>query len=107
VNNLRVLAYLRANFGADDEAINLWFRHWVSETFGPLETMLAGDKRTGRFCHGDTPGMADICLYAQVLNNKRFGVDMKPYPTIQRIHDACLLLPAFQAAAPDKQPDAE
>ena len=107
VNNLRVLAYLRTNFGAGEDAINAWVRHWVAETFGPLETMLASDKRTGRFCHGDTPGMADICLYAQMLNNKRFGVDMTPYPTIRRIYDACAALPAFQAAAPDRQPDAE
>lgn len=107
VNNLRVLNYLRANFGAGDDAVNSWFRHWVAETFGPLELMLAGDRRTGRFCHGDAPGMADIFLYAQMLNNTRFGVDMKPYPTIQRIRDACAALSEFQAAAPDKQPDAE
>lgn len=107
VNNLRVLNYLRTQFGADDETVNRWARHWVVETFGPLERMLAGDKRTGRFCHGDAPGMADLCLFAQMLNNKRFGVDMQPYPTIQRIHDACAALPAFIAALPDKQPDAE
>ena len=66
-----------------------------------------GDARTGRFCHGDTPGLADLCLYAQVLNNGRFGVEMSFYPTISRIFEACAMLPAFAAAAPDKQPDAE
>ncbi len=69
--------------------------------------MLASDPGTGRFCRGDRPGLADICLYAQVLNNRRFGIDMEPYPTIRRIFDACAALPAFIAAAPENQPDAE
>jgi maleylpyruvate isomerase len=107
VNNLRVLAYIKSVFGADEAATQEWFRHWVAETFAPLEAMLAGDARTGRFCHGDRPGLADLCLYAQVINNRRFGVDMAPYPTIARIFDACQALPAFAEAAPDRQPDAE
>lgn len=107
VNNLRVLSYLKSAFGADDDAAADWFRHWVNETFDPLERMLAGDSRTGRFCHGDMPGLADVCLYAQVLNNRRFNVDMSRYPTIGRIFKACTALPEFERAAPDKQPDAE
>ena len=107
VNNLRVLAYLRSAFGAGEEAISAWFRHWVAETFAPLEAMLVVDARTGRFCHGDAPGLADLCIYAQVMNNGRFGVDMSSYPTLSRIFEACAMLPAFAAAAPDKQPDAE
>ena len=107
VNNLRVLNDLRSRFGADDEAIGGWFRHWVSQTFEPLESILASDLAIGRFCHGDTPGLADICLVAQVANNARFNVDMSPYPTIARINDTCLELTAFADAAPSKQPDAE
>jgi len=107
VNNLRVLGYLKSRFGANDETTAEWFRHWVTETFGPLEKMLAGDPATGRFCHGDKPGFADLCLHAQVINNRRFGVDMSPYPTIARIYDACAALPAFAKAAPENQPDAE
>ncbi|HHZ08406.1 MAG TPA: maleylacetoacetate isomerase [Rhizobiales bacterium] len=107
VNNLRILDYLRSEFGADDAAVTAWFRHWVAATFAPLEAMLASDPGTGRFCRGDRPGLADICLYAQVLNNRRFGIDMEPYPTIRRIFDACAALPAFIAAAPENQPDAE
>jgi maleylpyruvate isomerase len=107
VNNLRVLAHLKSAFGADDAATADWFRHWVRETFDPLEVMLAGDPRTGRFCHGDTPGLADVCLYAQVLNNRRFGIEMASYPTIARIFDACAALDAFARAGPERQPDAE
>ena len=107
VNNLRVLDALRSRYGADDTEISDWFRHWVNETFGPLERMLAESTDTGAFCHGHKPGMADICLVAQVANNARFNVDMTPYPTIGRIRDACMEIPAFVDAAPQRQPDAE
>ncbi|MAW86299.1 MAG: maleylacetoacetate isomerase [Phyllobacteriaceae bacterium] len=107
VNNLRVLNAIRERFGADDAAVAGWFRHWVAETFAPMEQMLAASEATGEFCHGDHVTMADLCLVAQVANNGRFGVDMEPYPTIRRIHEACMAIEAFQAAAPMNQPDAE
>ena len=107
LNNLRVLNDLRTRFGADDAAVRAWIHHWVRETFAPLEAMLAGDTQTGTFCHGEQPGMADACLYAQVITNRRFDVDMAPYPTITRIFAAAATLPAFDKAAPENQPDAE
>jgi len=107
INNLRVLEELKSRFGADDAGAAGWFRHWVGLTFGALEKRLASEPQTGRFCHGDTPTLADICLVPQVVNNTRFEVDMAPYPTISRIHKACLDVPAFADAMPGKQPDAE
>ncbi|WP_254026322.1 maleylacetoacetate isomerase [Mesorhizobium ventifaucium] len=107
VNNLRVLTSLRTLFGAGDEDVANWFRHWVNEGFQPLEKILASSADTGTFCHGDTPGLADICLTAQVTSNARFGVDLTRYPTIARIRAACMALPAFQRAAPENQIDAE
>ncbi len=107
VNNLRILNTLRERFGADDAAVADWFRHWVATTFAPLEHRLATERETGTFCHGETPTIADLCLVAQVANNARFAVDMTPYPTIRRIDAACNALPAFQSAAPARQPDAE
>jgi maleylpyruvate isomerase len=107
INNLRVLAYLKGQYGLDDDSVNEWAKHWVIQTFGPLETMLSTDSRTGKFCHGDTASLADVCLFAQMLNNRRFGVEMAPYPTINRIFESCMQLPSFVQALPDKQPDAE
>lgn len=107
INNLRVLNALRGRYGADDAEIADWFRHWVDETFAPLDALLSRDAGTGTFCHGETPGMADVCLVAQVANNERFNVDMSRYPTICRIRDACMEIPAFADAAPARQPDAE
>ncbi|ESZ25130.1 MULTISPECIES: maleylacetoacetate isomerase [unclassified Mesorhizobium] len=107
VNNLRVLTSLRTLFGAGDEDIANWFRHWVNEGFQPLEKIMASAAERGTFCHGDAPGLADICLAAQIASNARFGVDLTPYPTIARINAACMALPAFQKAAPRNQIDAE
>lgn len=107
LNNLRVLTYLTKQMGVSEGAKLAWYRHWIALGFTALEGLLAGHPNTGRFCHGDTPTMADICLVPQVFNAKRFDCPLDAYPTMMRIHDACQALPAFAAAAPAKQPDAE
>ena len=106
VNNLRILNALRSRYGADEAEIADWFRHWVNETFQPLENILSRSSATGRYCHGDQISVADLCLVAQVANNARFNVDMTPYPVISGIRDACMEIPAFVDAAPARQPDA-
>lgn len=105
LNNLRVLGRIADQFNADEAAQKDWFQHWVSTTFAALETTLARDAATGACCHGDAPGLADLCLYAQVWNNRRFDVDLAPYPTILRIFEHLDTLPAFRYAAPPNQPD--
>ena len=106
VNNLRVLRYIADEFGADADAKKAWFTNWTTEGFAALEARLSLEPETGEFCHGDMPSLADICLYAQVLNNKRFDVDTDPYPTIMRIFTHCDALPEFQDARPEHQMDA-
>ncbi|OZI71149.1 maleylacetoacetate isomerase [Bordetella genomosp. 12] len=107
LNNLRVLKYLKHDLKVEEEAKNAWYRHWVDTGLSALEAMLAQSPETGRFCHGDTPTLADVCLVPQVFNARRFGCDLSAMPTILRIEQACSALPAFQNAAPENQPDAE
>lgn len=106
INNLRVLTYLQDQFGHPPDDVAQWFRHWMETEFSSLEKTLADDPRTGTFCFGDTPGLADICLIPQVINGQRFDVSLSSYPAIKRIFDAAMALPAFDKAAPMKQPDA-
>lgn len=107
LNNLRVLKYLVKEAGVSEEVKNAWYVHWVQQGFAALELQLARSPETGRFCHGDQPTLADCLLVPQVFNAVRFNIDMGPYPTIARIAAACDALPAFAAAHPSRQPDAE
>ncbi len=106
LGNLRVLQYLDRECGMPQPERELWSRHWIEIGFDALEQMLGEHPLTGRFCVGDSPGLADICLVPQVYNARRWGVEMERYPAINRIHAACRELSAFQQAAPDAQPDA-
>lgn len=107
IQNLRVMSYLRQKFDQTEESAFTWSRHWIETGFDAYEAMLTHGPEQGTFSHGDSPTMADMCLVPQVFNATRFKVEMKRYPAIQRIYDACMKLPAFDAAQPSKQPDAE
>ncbi|MEO8848035.1 MAG: maleylacetoacetate isomerase [Casimicrobiaceae bacterium] len=107
LDNLRVLQYLESALHADDAARDAWYAHWVALGLSALETQLADDPRTGRFCHGDAATLADCCLVPQLANARRASMDLAPYPTLLRIDAACLALPAFANAAPAMQADAE
>ena len=106
VNNLRILKHLETEYGVDAEGKGAWFRKWATAGLTALEQRLSSEPETGDFCHGNAVGLADLCLYAQVLNNARFDVDMSAFPTIERIHANCLQVPALIDAMPANQVDA-
>lgn len=105
LNNLRVLQHLEHRFGLGERDRTAWYRHWIAEGFNALERRLA-DGGAGRCCHGDEVSLADVCLVPQVYNARRYQVDLAPWPTIRRVDAACNALPAFEAARPERQPDA-
>ncbi len=107
LNNTRVLTYLTGPLGLSSETRNTWYHHWIALGLQALEARLAGERETGKFCHGDAPGLADCCLVPQLANARRFKCDVAPYPTLLGIEANCQALEAFRRAAPDQQPDAE
>jgi maleylacetoacetate isomerase len=106
IDNLRVLNYLRQELGQDEAGVARWFNHWIAAGFDAIEQRLA-EPLTGRFMHGDTPTLADICLIPQVTNAGNFKLDLAPYPRIRAIYDHAMMIPAFADALPARQPDAE
>jgi maleylpyruvate isomerase len=107
LQNTRITKYLEQELKLDEAARKRWIVHWITEGFTALETMLAGDPATGKFCHGDTPTMADVLLVPQMFSARRFGADLEAFPTLRRIDEHCQTLKAFQDAAPNKQADFE
>jgi maleylacetoacetate isomerase len=107
VNNLRIGQHLQKTFNASADDVVTWQRHWITIGFDAIETMLSGSKDTGAFCHGDVPTLADICLIPQCANARRAKLGIGAWPTIARIEALALAHPAFAAALPQNQPDAE
>ena len=106
LQNLRILRHVAGELGAGDAGMAAWFEHWVGRGFTALEALVAGHPQTGRFCHGDRPTLADVCLVPQLYNARRRDLDLSSYSTLVRIERECLALDAFASAAPDRQPHA-
>jgi maleylacetoacetate isomerase len=104
LQNTSVTRFLQGTLNVDDAALKIWLREWVARGLRTFEEMLAPGG--GDFCVGDAPTLADVCLVPQCHSARRFGVDPTVYPRIAHIERACAQLPAFQSAAPDRQPDA-
>ena len=107
IQNLRVLNYVKKEYNQTDEQVNRWAQHWIDLGLGALEQMITAQTARGKFCFGDSPTLADICLVPQLGNARRFGCDVSRYPSILSIEKTCVAIPAFADAAPEKQPDAE
>ena len=107
MNNLGVQKYLKHQAGLDQQQLDDWYRHWITQGFTALEQLLANGGQSGQFCHGDRPGLADCCLVPQLYNARRYRCDLKAFPTLTRIEKNCSQVLAFQQAEPENQPDAE
>jgi maleylpyruvate isomerase len=105
LNNLRVLNYLKSPLGRQQDQIDGWIAHWIIEGFGALETLI--ERHGGRFAFGDQPSLADCALVPQVFNAERFAIDLAPFPRLRAAVEHARALPAFAAAHPDRQPDAD
>ncbi|HEX6706471.1 MAG TPA: maleylacetoacetate isomerase [Albitalea sp.] len=106
LNNLRVLRYLVHDMGLADEQKNRWYQHWAESGLEVVERQLAGHPATGRFCHGDTPTLADVVLVPQIFNAQRMNCRLDHVPTVMRVFDECMKLDAFAGTQPSACPDA-
>lgn len=107
INNLRILQYLENTLHLDAAQRKVWYLHWIEVGLDAFEKQLATYNQTGDFCYGITPTLADICLVPQVYNANRFGYSVEHLPRVAKAVQACSQLPAFIAAEPANQPDAE
>lgn len=105
VNNHRVRDYLETEHGWSNDATMTWYRHWLAVGFTDLEAMLEKRAIPTPYCFSDDPGFADLYLVPQVFNARLFGLDMSRYPLADAIDRLCAKHPAFEAAAPENQPD--
>jgi len=103
LNNLGTLTWLRGLFKLDDEAVSEWYRHWITDGFEAVEALIA----PGPYAFGNQVTLADICIVPQVFNAQRFKVPLDRFPAIVTASAAALALPGFDAARPERQPDAE
>lgn len=103
VQNLKILDRLRA-LGLDEDAVTGWARTTIEEGLDACDRLIAGSP--GRYCFGDAVTLADICLVPQLVNARRFGAVLR-WPRLLAIEAACLSLPAFADAVPERQADAE
>ncbi|MGH8700393.1 MAG: maleylacetoacetate isomerase [Burkholderiales bacterium] len=102
----RVRNYLEKELKVDEAARTRWCQHWVMEALKAVEAHLAKEKETGRYCHGNTPTLADICVATQVFGARFFNCDTAPVPTVMRVFNECMKLEAFDQSHPLKQPGA-
>ena len=106
LNNLRVLRYLVGDLKLSEDDKNRWYRHWVEQGLAAVERQLESPF-TGRYCHGETPTLADVVLVPQIFNAQRFNCQLSHVPKVMQVFEACMLLDAFSSTQPANCPDAQ
>ena len=104
LNNLRVLRYLVHTLKVSEDDKDRWYRHWVETGLEVVERQLVA--QPGRYCHGDTPTLADCCLVPQIFNARRYNCNTEHVPQVMRVFEACMQLDAFEQTRPEHCPDA-
>ncbi len=104
LNNLRVLRYLVHDLKLGEDDKNRWYRHWVETGLQVVERQLAA--QPARYCHGDTPTLADCVLVPQIFNAQRFSCRTDHVPQVMRVFEALMQLDAFEQSRPEHCPDA-
>lgn len=107
IQNLRILKAVSKDLGAGPEGMKAWAQRWIGDGLAALEQMVAPHKRETAFLFGDTPGMAEVYLVPQMYNARRWGANLTACPTLVAADEAARAHPAFAAAEPERQPDAE
>jgi maleylacetoacetate isomerase len=102
----RIRTYLEKELNVDEAARTRWCQHWILEALKFVEAHLTKDRETGRYCHGNTVTLADICVATQVFGAKFFNCDTAAVPTVMKIFNECMKLEAFDKSHPLKQPGA-
>jgi maleylacetoacetate isomerase/maleylpyruvate isomerase len=104
LNNTRVLRYLVHDLKLSDADKDRWYRHWVETGLEAVERQLAA--QPSRYCHGETPTLADCCLVPQIFNAQRFHCRVDHLPQVMKVFEACMALEAFSRTQPSACPDA-
>jgi maleylacetoacetate isomerase len=102
----RVREFLEKEFGLEEAKRNRWIENWAMKGLQAVEARLVKETETARYCHGNQPTLADICVASQVFGTQLFGFDTSSVPTVMRIFGECMKIEAFDQSQPMKQPGA-
>ncbi len=102
VNNLKVINRLKAMGHSHAETVD-WMAHWMTEGFTAFQRLIRPDTA---FSFGESPGLADLCLVAQIYNARRWEIDLTGFARLVEIDARCRQIAPIARAMPDSQPDA-
>jgi maleylacetoacetate isomerase/maleylpyruvate isomerase len=104
LQNLKVMKFLTDQFQLSEEQKNLWLKNWIESGLKAVEKTIL-EFYTQHFCMGSQVTAADMFLIPQLFSARRFNANVNAFPTLLKIEEKCLSLPAFQKAHPFCQID--